>query len=679
MSRNSFNIDKSLRLKPINLATLINPKNGELAIDINDLNKLKKYNESNSTWEDVSATSSSSNYILNSTAEVDTTGWVRYANTAGVAPITGAGGSPNVNTTFTRSTVDPQRGVASFLLTKDAVNRQGEGFSYDFTISNSDQGKVLTCSFSYSVTANYVDNDMSVWIYDVTNARIIQGAPYLIKKSGIIEYFSTEFQTSINSTSYRLIFHITSTSTLDYSFKFDQVNLSKQAKLYGSAITDWVSYVPIISTASGTMTNVTATGKWRRIGDTAEIQFRIVASGSTGTWVLPSISLPSGLSVDTNKKVGLFGASIGNVALNNTADNTYFNGKAYIATGNTVTIAYSINANGSATVFNQGSPFTFDAADTIEGSVTVPIQGWSSSQQLSNDADTRVVSANVYRTSVQSGQVFTASSAQKLQLAGVFEDSHGAYDGVTNYRYTVKVPGTYVHNLNLLFSSAYANSSIGIALRKNGQIISYSFTTLGSVSVIVGANPTFKDTAKAGDYYEIFITPTTEVQMLSTASIQGGSQWSITKLSGPSQIAASESVACSYYNVAGTAIGTGIVTVPFPTKYFDTHNALNPATGVFTAPISGVYLITTAITSEALNLSTNQGFYSNIRKGGLDISSSTSWGNGVTKRQETRSSIMVPLLAGETISIVSSSNVATTLSTGSQSHNNISIFRVGNY
>ena len=51
MSKQSFNLDKSLRLKPIDLTTLSVPKNGELAVDINDSNKLKKYNESNTTWE----------------------------------------------------------------------------------------------------------------------------------------------------------------------------------------------------------------------------------------------------------------------------------------------------------------------------------------------------------------------------------------------------------------------------------------------------------------------------------------------------------------------------------------------------------------------------------------------------------------------------------------------------
>ena len=51
MSKQSFNIDKSIRLKPIDPSTIMSPKNGELIVDSTDSNKLKKYNESTSSWE----------------------------------------------------------------------------------------------------------------------------------------------------------------------------------------------------------------------------------------------------------------------------------------------------------------------------------------------------------------------------------------------------------------------------------------------------------------------------------------------------------------------------------------------------------------------------------------------------------------------------------------------------
>jgi hypothetical protein len=53
MSKKSFKVSKSLYLNPINLATITDPQDGELAIDINDSNKLKKYSTTSSTWVEV--------------------------------------------------------------------------------------------------------------------------------------------------------------------------------------------------------------------------------------------------------------------------------------------------------------------------------------------------------------------------------------------------------------------------------------------------------------------------------------------------------------------------------------------------------------------------------------------------------------------------------------------------
>jgi hypothetical protein len=96
------------------------------------------------------------NYIENPDAEVDTSGWTTYADAAGESPVDGTGGSPT--TTFTRTTTDPLIGTGSFLLSKDAANRQGEGFSYDFTIEPFYQSSIITLSIAIeSETVDYTD------------------------------------------------------------------------------------------------------------------------------------------------------------------------------------------------------------------------------------------------------------------------------------------------------------------------------------------------------------------------------------------------------------------------------------------------------------------------------------------------------------------------------------------
>jgi hypothetical protein len=151
------------------------------------------------------------NYIDNPDAETATTGWATYADAAATTPVNGTGGA--ATTTWTRTTSNPLRGVASFLLTKDAANRQGEGASYDFTIDDADKAKILSVSFDYEIASGtYADDDVLVYIYDVTNSALIQPAGYKLKNATIENKHTATFQTASNSTSYRLILHVSSTS-----------------------------------------------------------------------------------------------------------------------------------------------------------------------------------------------------------------------------------------------------------------------------------------------------------------------------------------------------------------------------------------------------------------------------------------------------------------------------------
>jgi len=124
------------------------------------------------------------NYIENPDAESSTAGWATYADAAASRPVDGTGGSPNV--TWTRSTSSPLRGVASFLFTKDAANRQGQGASYDLTIDSADQARVLQISFDYEIASgtysggtSSTDSDLIVYIYRTTaTGRLIEPSTF---------------------------------------------------------------------------------------------------------------------------------------------------------------------------------------------------------------------------------------------------------------------------------------------------------------------------------------------------------------------------------------------------------------------------------------------------------------------------------------------------------------------
>jgi hypothetical protein len=53
MSDNSFKVKNSLVLTPVDLATLLNPQAGDLACDINDNNKIKRYDAASASWVEV--------------------------------------------------------------------------------------------------------------------------------------------------------------------------------------------------------------------------------------------------------------------------------------------------------------------------------------------------------------------------------------------------------------------------------------------------------------------------------------------------------------------------------------------------------------------------------------------------------------------------------------------------
>jgi hypothetical protein len=165
------------------------------------------------------------NFVTNGGAEKNTRGWATYADAAGATPVNGTGGAANV--TFTRSTASPLAGAASFVLTKDAANRQGEGASYDFTLeaadsTNSPQNVIIDFYYATGGTfATGASSDVQVFIYDVTNSTVINPEiQYIASSAG---RFQTTFMPVDTSASYRLIFHVATTSASAWTLKLDRI------------------------------------------------------------------------------------------------------------------------------------------------------------------------------------------------------------------------------------------------------------------------------------------------------------------------------------------------------------------------------------------------------------------------------------------------------------------------
>lgn len=593
------------------------------------------------TW---SSFSGGINYLsANPDAESDTSGWANYADAAGSTPVDGTGGSPTF--AISRTTSSPLRGTGSFLYTKDAANRQGEGSSYAFTIDSADQGKVLTATFDYTVgSGTYATEDLTVYVYDVTNATVIQPAGYQIQSvvAGVMQKHVAVFQTASNSTSYRLCIHVASTSASAYTVKADNFYVGPQIVAYGAPVTDWVDYTP----TGSWVTNVTHTGRWRRVGSVMELETLSTCSGAT-TSANYTISLPSGYTIDTSKLATITAeTNFGVGALKDNGISQYAVTQVYYNSSTTVAIARDSGSGQNGGISNT-TPFTFGSGDTVYLRFSVPILGWSSCVQMSSDTDTRVVAARITGTPAA-----TISAGNPIIWPTVSRDTHAAYNTTTG-KYTIPVSGWYVVsaacNTNVAQDNTMDAYLDGVAQQPGMQ------NMMNTSGIMAGTTTIY---ATAGQLLHVGLTGA----VTGVSATPNG--MSVFRISGPASIAATETVAAKYF-IAGSVASSTSAPVDFATKDFDTHGAVTTgASWKFTAPVPGKYRVSMTLATA----SSASGVY--VYKNGsqntalCDIAS-TAFGSGST---------LVSLVAGDYIDI----RLATSLSTSGNTTQSVSIERVGN-
>lgn len=598
------------------------------------------------------------NYLINGGFENGKSGWSTYNDGASATPVDGVGGTANI--TLTTTTTLPHDGKVSGVLTKDAVNRQGQGIKRDFSIPDIAKGKVVRLKFSYEITSGtYSNEDSALWIYDVTNSRLIQPSAYTIEKSGLKESKSVEFQSSIDSNLYRLIIHVTSTSASAYTLKLDSFNVGLTPKVYGSTST-----TPV--TATYTLTNfgnATVTGTVSREGVYANFKGRITIGSTLPSGTL-TLNLPSGYSLTGNDfKHGAV------TAYKATATATFYTGQPYAQSATTIGFA----GGSSAGIWTGNiTPAVFIAGDFIEFDFRAQIQGWSSSQIMSSDADTRVVSTKVYNSST-----FVTGSGTVIPFNTAVEDTNGAWDAV-NYRYNVKTPGTYILRIKgqsnaITFGAAGLSHTIYYRVNGTPTDIIWNYTSGSALTVAPFIASSTKAVLKAGDYIDLAYYNNSIAVTLPAAVY-----FEIERISGPSQIAASESVSALYTGAPPTGtINNSVNTVTFGTKVKDSHNAYSG--GTYTVPVSGTYSISAATYQAATYVAGNQTITYIVIDGVSKYFNSKFIEASTSLVQTQVTALSIPLLAGQLVTIGTLNNATTPTFQPSASGNYFSITRTGNY
>lgn len=523
------------------------------------------------------------NYLTTSSStassdlEASVGSWLAYADAAGTTPVDATGGSPTL--TCTRTTSSPLRGAGSFLVTKDAANRQGNGCSVAFTIDSADQGKPQQISFDYTIASgtfsggtSSTDSDLAVYIYDVTNAVVVQPAAYKMDcaVASVNCSFKGYFQASSNSTSYRAALHVATTSASAWTIKADNMSVGPVVTGYGVPASDWIAFTPTINNF-GTVSNNDA--KYRRVGDSLHVMGQFTSGTLAGSTA--SLQLPSGLAIDNaklpttaskNYMVGHFFRHQASTSIPASTDgpwSTFIDG----STTDRVFIAASFSA-GSAFNKENGSALGSNG-ETFSYSFIVPISGWSSNVQMSSDTDTRVVAAEAHASGAIS---WTATGGANFDV--VDYDTHGAITtGANAWKYTAPVPGIY----SVKIQTFAASTGAFVAVYKNGTIHKY----ITNFVIVVGgylATGAVDVKLAAGDYIDVRLDGGT----LTGSTSATGNVLYISRVSGPSQIAMSEKVQVLYTGNAGTALTADTTNIDFSTKVYDSHVAWS-GTG-FTAP-----------------------------------------------------------------------------------------------
>lgn len=630
----------------------------------------KVYRDDGSSLFEIGSGAGTKNYITNSDAEVGTTGWVTYADAAGVAPVDGTGnlGGGSPFTTFARNTSSPLSSTGDFLITKDAPNRQGEGASFAFTIDLADRASILRVTFDYATSVNFVDGDYRVYVYDVTNASMIELDRRDLMANTLGHYLGS-FQTSSNSTSYRLIFHCATVNATagGYTINIDSVVVGPSQITRGPVITDWVActFLDLTVTSWGGLASsgsITNNLQCSRVGPNLRMRGSFTL-GTVGA-ALGKIPLPTNYgtlttvsNIATNSSAGLLSRAVASAAV---LYNSIINPSTLFLQHSNSLVNSTINpitaVNGSA-AFGNGDVISF------HGEISIPITGWGVNQVVSEDHGTRLIAVQL------SGSAVATALNTPIIFTGVANDTTGSYNTTTGrftvpesgwYRVTLFANGTLSIN-EYPYVSVNANTTAGINRPVLG--IAYAANLIGGSALVF---------VKKGDFIDI--RPSANLGSLtnfSTASIE--------KLSGNQQIAASEIVKCKYTTNTAIAVTGGSIII-FEDVDNDSHGAYSVATGLYTAPVSGDYLVSaTMFTNPVSAGAAGQVFAFRVQKQGSnwafgrrDYSYSTT-GRAYTADINT----VVPLLRGETISFVFEEDIPAVNLSADRSYNYMSITRIG--
>lgn len=535
------------------------------------------YRYDGTDWVQLGSGSGTFNYITQGDGS-SVTDWVQYANTtAGDAP-DDFGGTASGNVTITSNTTTPLLDNTDLQLDKDAVDRQGEGVYFPFTLRNGDLTSVQRLIANFKTSANYNDDDVSFFVVTsddsfATDFKVLRFTAEGLPATELPTRFFSETQMGAEDTDARFCIHIASTSASSYTINME-LELGPRVVATGGIITDWVDFTP-----TGTFTtNTTYNGKYRRVGGELEYQVLVEFTGTPNAGTF-AVNLPPGLAIDTTKinSTDTDDASygLGSILDSGTADLGPALGRYESETSIGMATA-STSSAGTLQFVTNTAPISFTTGDKIYAEFKVPIKGWGATGVISQDLGSRQIAMIAHSNG---GEAVTANVTD-VTYSTIEQDTTASWSGT---QYTVPETGFY----DVKATTRTSGASLSYFLYKNGSNYGRMHTGYGTASANAGGSILVY--AEKGDTLSIRVNTTTS---LSSTSDQEDHRISIYKVQTPQTLLGSETIAASYETDAALSIANNTqTTVVFEDKIFDTHNAMNTSTGEYTIPQSGIYKI----------------------------------------------------------------------------------------
>lgn len=354
MASNSFKIKNSLVLTPKDLSTLTSPEAGDLACDINDNNKIKRYDAASASWVEVGSGGVGGVDIL----------FVQDFESASLSSFTQTG--------LFLSQTDPLRGKVSARLTHQlAIN---QSFKQVIPVDTKFRGQTMTLSLDCRSTAS--QGNLVINIKDETN-NVDLVASEQLQLSSDISGAKSFVGFTIPSTCQSISYTITALPQAGgVTSRIDDIicQLAETALLETAVevpnVTAWQGYTPTFQ-GFGTPTNVEF--EWRQVGENVEIRGKFTAGVSTA--VEARVGLPAGLtSAGTSLIPSLSLVGKGNRGSGGTQ---FFGGLTFLAEPSVSYITISLEASSIFGVTKQNGSTVASSGEVVTLLASVPCSGLS--------------------------------------------------------------------------------------------------------------------------------------------------------------------------------------------------------------------------------------------------------------------------------------------------------------